>query len=160
MKSLGVIFFALAPIFLSGQTTLPDMELKDLNGKMVNLLDLSKDKTIVVSLWATWCVPCIRELDTIAEQYEELQEEMGFELVAISIDDARSTRRVKPAVNGKGWEYQVLLDKNNDLKRYLGVSTIPLTMIVKNGEILFRHSSYSPGAEDQLFEEFRAIASK
>jgi len=158
MKNLILLFVLGFSLFGTSQTELPELKLKNLKGEEVNLADISKDKTVVVSLWATWCVPCIRELDTIAETYEDLQEEIGFELIAISLDDARSTRRVKPAVMGKGWEYQVLLDPNNDLKRYLGVSTIPFTLIVKNGEIKFRHSSFSPGAEDALFAEFEKIA--
>ncbi len=157
MKKL-VFLLLVVSAFAKAQTELPDLTLKNLEGKEVKLSEISKDKTVVVSLWATWCVPCIRELDTISEIYGDLQDEMGFELIAISLDDARSTRRVKPAVNGKGWEYQVLLDPNNDLKRYLGVSTIPFTLIVKNNEIKFRHSSFSPGAEDALFEEFKQIA--
>lgn len=159
MKNLILGIFTFFAITATAQTQLPEITLKNLNGEEVNLSQISENKTVVVSLWATWCVPCIRELDTIAESYTDLQDEMGFELIAISLDDARSTRRVKPAVLGKGWEYQVLLDPNNDLKRYLGVSTIPLTLIVKNGEIKYRHSSFSPGAEDALFEKFKEIAS-
>ncbi|MGB5983433.1 MAG: TlpA disulfide reductase family protein [Nonlabens sp.] len=158
MKNLILLVIITISTIGNSQTRLPDLKLKNLKGEEVNLSEISEDKTVVVSLWATWCVPCIRELDTIAETYEDLQEEMGFELIAISLDDARSTRRVKPAVMGKGWEYQVLLDPNNDLKRYLGVSTIPFTLIVKNGEIKFRHSSFNPGAEDALFEEFKQIS--
>lgn len=153
-----LIVLLLISVGISAQTQLPDLTLKNLKGEEINLSTISEGKTVVVSLWATWCVPCLRELDTIAEEYELLQEEMGFELIAISLDDARSTRRVKPAVMGKGWEYEVLLDPNNDLKRYLGVSTIPFTLIVKDGEIKFRHSSFAPGAEDALYERFREIA--
>ncbi len=159
MKNLIVLALIFVSTGMIAQTQLPELTLKNLEGKDVNLAEISKDKTIVVSLWATWCVPCLRELDTIAEEYSDLQDEIGFELIAISLDDARSTRRVKPAVMGKGWEYEVLLDPNNDLKRYLGVSTIPFTLIVKNGEIKFRHSSFAPGAEDALYEKFKEIAS-
>jgi len=158
MKNLIVFLAFLSFAFAKAQTSLPEISLKDLQGNEVSLESISEGKTVVVSLWATWCVPCIRELDTIAEEYEDLQDEMDFELIAISVDDARSTRRVKPAVMGKGWEYTVLLDPNNDVRRHLGVSTVPLTMIVKDGKILFRHSSFTPGAEDQLYEEFRKLA--
>ncbi len=158
MKKLIIFIAFLSFAFAQSQTSLPDLTLKDLKGNEISLASISEGKTVVVSLWATWCVPCIRELDTIAEDYEELQEEMDFELIAISVDDARSTRRVKPAVMGKGWEYTVLLDPNNDVRRHLGNPAVPLTMIVKDGEILFRHSSFTPGAEDQLFEKFKELA--
>lgn len=160
MKKLILFFAFLSFTFAKSQTSLPEISLKDLKGNEVSLATLTEGKTVVVSLWATWCVPCIRELDTISEVYEDLQDEMDFELIAISVDDARSTRRVKPAVMGKGWEYLVLLDPNNDVRRHLGVSTVPLTMIIKDGEIIFRHSSFTPGAEDQLYEEFRKLSSE
>ncbi|MDP5077895.1 MAG: TlpA family protein disulfide reductase [Nonlabens sp.] len=160
MKNVVLILAFLSFAFSSAQTELPNITLKDLNGKDVSLAALSKDKTIVVSLWATWCVPCIRELDAIADEYDSLKKEMNFELVAISVDDARSTRRVKPAVMGKGWDYQVLLDANNQVRRHLGVTTVPLTLIIKDGKIKFRHSSFTPGAEDELFKKFKEIASK
>lgn len=158
MKNLFIAALIFSFAFAKAQTSLPEISLKNLDGKEISLANLSNDKTVVVSLWATWCVPCIRELDTIAEVYEEMQEEINFELVAISVDDSRSTRRVKPAVMGKGWEYTVLLDPNNDVRRHLGNPNVPLTLIIKNGEIVYRHSSFTPGAEDELFEKFKEIA--
>ncbi|EAS20259.1 TlpA family protein disulfide reductase [Nonlabens mediterrranea] len=158
MKKILTIILIFCFAIAKAQTSLPEISLKNLSGKEVSLTSLSEDKTVVVSLWATWCVPCIRELDTIAEVYEEMQEEINFELVAISVDDSRSTRRVKPAVMGKGWEYTVLLDPNNDVRRHLGNPNVPLTLIIKNGEIVYRHSSFTPGAEDELFEKFKEIA--
>ena len=35
----------------------------------------------------------------------------------------QNSKRVKPLVNGKGWEYKVLLDSNQDLKRKLSIQT-------------------------------------
>ena len=52
---------------------------------------------------------------------------MDFELYAVSTDDSRTIKRVNAMVNGKGWEYNILLDTNNELQRSLGASTIPLT---------------------------------
>lgn len=158
MKNLLIIALIFNFAFAKAQTSLPEITLKNLDGKEVSLTSISENKTVVVSLWATWCVPCIRELDTIADVYEDMQEEINFELIAISVDDSRSTRRVKPAVMGKGWEYTVLLDPNNDVRRHLGNPNVPLTLIIKNGVIVYRHSSFTPGAEDELFDKFKELA--
>lgn len=148
-----LIFFIF--IFHSGfsQSEVPQFTLKDLEGKQVDLQKISEDRTVVISLWATWCVPCINELEAINLFYEDWQEDLDLELYAISIDDPRTVNRVRPMVKGKGWEYTILLDTNNDLRRALGAATVPLTLVVKNNKILYKQSGYSPGSEDILYEK-------
>lgn len=152
-----LIFVLFTGFFVTAQTTLPDISLKDINGKTISIKQLSKGKTLVVDFWATWCVPCINELDAISEDYEDLQDEMGFELIAVSVDNARSKSRVKPLINGKGWDYNVLLDTNQKLKRALNIASVPFVMIVKDGKVVYTHSGYSPGAEQELYEKFKSL---
>ena len=78
-----------------------------------------------------------------------------MQLYAISVDDARTANRVKPLVDGKDWDFTILLDTNNDLKRALNAQSIPYTIIIKNGEIVFRHTGYTPGSENELYEELK-----
>lgn len=141
------------------QNELPKVDMKTLDGKAINSQELSTDdNVIIVSLWATWCVPCLKELDAISEIYPDWQEETNVKLYAISIDDSRGVKRVKPLVNGKGWDYTVLLDTNNDFKRAVGAATVPLTLLVKNNKIVYRHSGYSPGAEYDLYEKVKEFS--
>ncbi len=151
---LAVLFTISLTAF--SQKNIPDLKLKNLNGKAISLTDLTKDKTIVLSFWATWCGPCINELDAIAEEYEDLQDD-DFELVAISIDDSRTKSRVKPLVNGKGWDYEVLMDTNQELKRSLNITNVPYVVIVKNGKIVYTHSGYTPGSEEELIKKFNEL---
>ncbi len=154
-KSLFVLLF-LFSLQLIAQKKIPTSPLKTLDGKNTNLQEISKkNDLIVVSLWATWCAPCKNELDAINDVYSDWQEETNVVLYAISVDDARTAKRVKALVNGKDWDFTILLDTNNDLKRALGVATIPATFIIKNGKIVYRHNGYTPGAEDELFEEIK-----
>jgi peroxiredoxin len=156
MKKIILSILLLSNFFIYAQKTLPDINLKDLEGKTVSLSSLTKDKTVVLSFWATWCGPCINELDTISEQYEDLQEE-GFELIAISVDDTRTRSRIKPLVNGKDWDYTILLDSNQELKRSLNITNIPYVLIVKNGQIVYSHYGYTPGSEEELIHKFNEI---
>ncbi|QIE60432.1 TlpA family protein disulfide reductase [Rasiella rasia] len=159
MKKLVLIMLLLVGGTLFAQDELPSVKLTTLEGESMNLQDIAKDdEVVIVSLWATWCVPCLKELDAISEVYEDWQDETNVSLVAISIDDSRTVKRVKPLINGKGWEYQILLDTNNDVKRALGAATVPLTLLVKNGKILYRHSGYSPGSENELYEEIQKFS--
>jgi thiol-disulfide isomerase/thioredoxin len=68
-----------------------------MTGESFNTLDIDNDgDPIIISFWALWCHPCIKELTTIADVYEDWQDETGVKLYAVSIDDARSTAKVGP----------------------------------------------------------------
>ncbi|WP_298900360.1 TlpA disulfide reductase family protein [uncultured Psychroserpens sp.] len=141
------------------QDVLPKMQLETLKGSNINLEDISSDdQLVVISLWATWCVPCKNELDAISEVYDDWVDETNVKLYAVSVDDSRTVKRVKPLVSGKGWEFDILLDTNSDLKRKLNAPTIPLTLLVKNNKILYRHSGYTPGSEDELYEKIKEFS--
>lgn len=138
---------------------LPSVNVKNLEGQMVNTAELSNDgKPMIVSFWALWCKPCINELTTISDVYEDWVNETGVKLVAVSIDDARSSSKVGPTVNGKGWEYEVLLDVNGDFKRAMNVNMIPHTFLINGkGEIVWQHTSFSEGSELQLIDMVRKL---
>ena len=145
--------------FIYAQDVLPKMQVETLDGDNIELASISEnDQLVVVSLWATWCVPCKNELDAISEVYDDWVEETDVKLYAISVDDARTVKRVRPLVSGKGWEFDILLDTNSDLKRQLNAPTIPVTLLVKNNKILFRHSGYTPGSEDELYEKIKEFS--
>ena len=156
MKKLIPLLLLFVSLVSFSQSEMPRIDLSTVDGTTVSSKDLSKDdKVVVVSLWATWFVPCPKELDAISKIYADWQAETGVELFAVSVDDSRTVKRVKPLINGKGWDYTVLLDTNNDFKRALGAATVPLTLLVKNNEIVYRHSGYSPGAEYELYEKIK-----
>jgi thiol-disulfide isomerase/thioredoxin len=130
-----------------------------MDGKAVNTSDLSNDgKPFIIDFFATWCKPCNRELDAIAEVYEDWQKETGVKIIAVSIDQAQNINKVKPMVENHGWEYEVLLDPNSDFKRALGIQTIPYTLIVDGkGNIVYRHNGYTDGAETELLRVLRTL---
>ncbi len=134
---------------------LPSLELKDLNGKIVNLNKYAENEKItVISVWATWCAPCIKEITNINEILDDWYDEYDMEFVIISIDNSRNAMKVKPFVNGKGWDFDALLDVNSDTKRALNYSNPPFTLLVnKDGEIVYRHTGYVEGDEYNLEEE-------
>jgi peroxiredoxin len=151
---------SLSLIISIGFSQLPNINLKDVNGVTKNLSKFSNNGSpIIISFWATWCKPCKAELNTIAEDYDDWTEETGVKLIAVSIDDARSSTRVEPYINAQGWEYLVLLDPNGDLKRAMNVNNVPHTFLVDgNGKIVWDHNNYSPGDEEELYEELVKIA--
>jgi len=164
MKRIGLIvltFFIFGYSYSqSSVRKIPSVNVKTLDGRTVNTSAISNEgKPIIISFWATWCKPCIRELDAIADVYEDWVAETGVQLIAVSIDDTRNTAKVSPFINGKGWEYKTLLDPNGDFKRALGVNMVPHTFLV-NGkkEIVWQHTTYADGDEDELYEVLVKVA--
>ena len=154
-------------LFLSGllcfkaisQNKLPSIKIKTLAGKEVffeSLLPVN-DTPVVISFWATWCVPCIQELETINDQLAERQKEAAFKFITISIDDARTASKVKSFITGRGWNFNAYLDVNSDLKRALNISDIPHWLLIKNGKIIYQHNGYVPGNEEEIFEKVKAL---
>ena len=163
MKKL-ILTIAVIGIFttlsLSQNRTLPSVEVKTLYGETINIQKIENSgKPIIISLWATWCKPCKKELNAIAEVYEDWQEETGVKLIAISIDDTRSMSKVMPYVNASDWDYEVYLDPNGDLKRAMGISSVPHTFLLNGkNEIVWQHKGYVDGDEDELLEQIKKIA--
>lgn len=138
---------------------LPSVQLKDVNGNTVNTAELSNDgKPMVISFWATWCKPCKRELKAIHEVYPDWQDETGVKLIAVSIDEAQNVQKVKPLVDGMGWEYDVLLDPNGEFKRQMGVTDVPHAFIVDGqGNVVWSHKGYVDGGEEEIIEVLRGL---
>jgi thiol-disulfide isomerase/thioredoxin len=156
-KSILLVLFI--SFNLVAQKSLPDLKLNSLEGNALSLTsDFSeKDKLYVYSFWATWCGPCINELDEINELQADWKKEVNFEVIAVSTDDTRTQKRVKPLINGKGWDFKILLDTNQDFKRALSIANIPYTIVVKNGQIVHIQNGYVPGNELELFEKLKSL---
>ena len=161
-KKLLLSLTLLLALASTAKAQLPNVTLRSLEGKEVRTDTLSNDgKPFIIDFFATWCKPCNRELKAIHEVYPEWQEETGVKLIAVSIDEAQNINKVKPMVDSYGWEYDVLLDPNSDLRRALGIQTIPYTLIVDGqGKIVYRHNGYADGAEEELIEKVRELVGK
>ena len=135
------------------QAQLPNVQLKDVNGKTVQTGSISNDgKPVIISFWATWCKPCLRELKAIHEVYPDWQDETGVKMIIVSIDQAQDANKVKPLVDGFGWEYEVLLDPNGDFKRAMNVQNVPHVFVINGkGKIVYNHAGYVDGGEEDIY---------
>ena len=164
-KALFVIAMILGIVlntWSQNNQTMPDMVLKDANGKSRNMNEYSKNgKITIISFWATWCTPCKKELNNINELLEDWKLKYDLELVAVSTDNARNVMKVKPYVDGQAWEFDVILDVNQDLQRALNIVQIPHTFLLdRSGKIIYSHTGYVEGDEYMLEEKIKAALAK
>jgi peroxiredoxin len=165
MRNTWIVLASAALITLISfrpQDSMPSVSVKDMDGNTVNFNTVADSgKITVVSFWATWCTPCIKELEAIHEKYEDWTKTYNMKLVAVSIDDARNSKKVKPKVLGYGWNYQILIDENMDLARAMNVNNPPMTFIYDTtGKLVYSHQGYTPGAEDELEAKLKEITGK
>jgi peroxiredoxin len=155
-KRLGISLVAALSV-LSCFAALPEVTLRSTDGKEVNVSTLGvSGKPVIISFFATWCKPCMREIKAIDELYADWQDETGVEMYLVSVDQGQDVQKVAPLVNGYGWEYKVLLDPNGSLKRAMNVQNVPHLFVVNSkGEIVYNHTGYSAGDETEIEKYLR-----
>ncbi len=153
-KIISVSLLLLVLQFGANAQVVPNIKLSTIDGANFQAQQLNENagKPVVLSFWATWCIPCLNELTAINDNLDDWKKELEFELYAISEDDSRTAKRVPALVIGKDWKFKVLLDKNQDLKRELNLMNIPYTMVIKDGKIIYRQAGYVAGNENELYK--------
>lgn len=149
----------LTAVAFAQNKTLPAVSVKTLEGQTINVQDLGKTGHItIISFWATWCSPCKKELDAVKDYYSEWQEKYGVELIAVSVDDARTAAKIPAMIQEKGWEYRILVDSNKNFQTAANIVSVPYTFLLdEKGNIVFEHSGYTPGDELELEEQIKLL---
>ncbi len=150
-----IILLLITTMVMNAQTAIPNVKIKSLKGDELSFDQLfnQNDTITIVSFWATWCGPCVKELDAFVDNLEDWQKKYPIRIIGISVDDSRTANRVKSFVKGRGWEFDVYTDVNNDLKRALNIPNVPHTMVLKGNNVLFHTDGYVPGNEDEILEK-------
>ena len=154
MKRLFSLLCLISVVSFASAQQLPDVNVETAQGKVVSVRSLAQGKPMIISYWSIACKPCIQELNAINDALAEWREEAEFEVVAVSVDDARLKASAKAIASSRGWEFICVYDENQDLKRAMNVSLTPQSFVVDGeGNIIFSHSGYTPGSEQLLFDK-------
>lgn len=107
---------------------LPELQFTDGAGAVMTLADFP-GKVVLLNVWATWCVPCRKEIPTL----DRLQAKLGganFEVVTLSIDRDGATKVGEFYRQIGGEHLSVYLDSSGKVGRDLNVIGLPTTLLI------------------------------
>ena len=145
-----VIFILLLMPYLLFSQDLSRLKLKDVHGKKFELKKALKKDGTIVTFWASWCMPCQKEMPKL-QKLKEKYKNKEFQIIAISQDSPRSIARVKSFVKSHHYDFIFLLDPDKEVSSRLLVNSIPFTMLLdENGKAIYTHQGYKLGDEKEL----------
>jgi cytochrome c biogenesis protein CcmG/thiol:disulfide interchange protein DsbE len=152
--ALVVTAFILSACGRSVPATAADLNLKDLNGNVVNLSDF-KGKVIILDFFATWCPPCKQEIPDFIRLQNEYGDK-GFTMIGISLSrmsDMQSFAR------DFGINYPVLIDDGYAAAVYGPIRSIPTTFVIdQNFKVVKKYIGFKPR---EVFEaDIKALLSQ
>jgi thiol-disulfide isomerase/thioredoxin len=156
---LAGILFSFSAFAQSAE--LPNTTIKDVNSskKLAFNETITPGKVTVVSFWATWCVPCKKEIKNIREKLANWKKETDFNYMTVSIDESRSEGLVRSYAKSQGWDFPYYIDANSDLKRSLNFQSVPFTIIIdKSGKIAWNHIGYEEGGEEEVIAKVKELS--
>ena len=158
MMAIMIIFGSL----VSKDSPIPSVTVEDMHGKKVDTKPFNNGgKPFFILFWATWCKPCLQEMKAIHDVYDDWQDEYGIKVIAVTVDDSRSSKKVAPFVKGRGWKFDIYIDENSNFKRAMNVNNPPHSFLVDGkGNVVWQHNGYAPGDEDNMIKELNKILKK
>ncbi|MCF7825048.1 MAG: TlpA family protein disulfide reductase [Candidatus Marinimicrobia bacterium] len=137
------------------EKNLPQANLKDMKNKTQSLDELVKGQVTLINFWATYCVPCRKEMSHL-NRINSFYADQNVQVIGISIDDSRTVGRVKSMVKSQKLNYTILLDTEQKLYKNFNTSAMPFSILVDaRGKILWEHTGYLPGDEIEMESEIK-----
>ncbi|MBI4511678.1 MAG: TlpA family protein disulfide reductase [Deltaproteobacteria bacterium] len=134
----------------------PEFSLEDLAGTSVTLSSL-RGKVVIVDFWASWCVPCRKELPALDRLAKKWRQRKDVVLLAINIDSER--RSAEKFLKDAGVSaLRVLLDPTSHTAEAYRLPAMPsLFVIDARGIARFVHKGYRPGDERAVEREVEEL---
>jgi peroxiredoxin len=153
---VAFLLLSLAPAAF-GQKPI-DFSLKNPDGNEVRLADLLGKNVVLIDFWATWCVPCVKELSHF-QRFHEKYKDKGLVVLALSEDGPESVAMVKPFAKRYSYTFTILLDtESRVLALYNPRVALPYTLLIdRSGRIAKVHQGYSLGDENKIEEEILGL---
>jgi peroxiredoxin len=130
----------------------PDLALRSTSDEPATLHGvLDPNRKTLLNVWATWCVPCAKEIPELQRLYPEL-ERAGIDLVGVSVD-LDTVEHVPGYIAERNVTYPIYTTDEAALETLYprGEATVPLTLLLDGaGRILEIHSGWNDASEKAL----------
>jgi peroxiredoxin len=113
----------------------PDFLLQNMEGDEVRLTDF-RGQPVVLNFWATWCLPCRKEMPQFVHAYDDYSEEG---LVIIAVNQQESESIIRPFVEDYGVEFPMLIDRDGEVGDEFHILGMPETFFIDRNGILREH---------------------
>jgi peroxiredoxin len=124
----------------------PLFQLKSVDGKVVKLSDL-KGQFVVLNFWATWCVPCIKEMPELQKTHQSLNQTVKI----IGINLAEPREKVDQYTKDHHLSFPVLLDDYGNVSQEYEVIHLPVTYFITPDGII-RDKIFGGGITREMIE--------
>ena len=142
------------------ELSVADWTLNTADGGTVNFHETLAKGPVVVSFWATWCKPCLKEMPQLNRLAGEYGDQITF--LAVNTDNSRSVAKVAPLLSAKGFDNLIVpMDTGAELTSLLQIGGIVPFLIVfdAQGREIYRHVGYKEGDEEELQHEIDKLLS-
>lgn len=131
---------------------------RNINGEKVMVTDY-KGKVVIITFWATWCGPCMKELPVLSGIQKRVGTE-NLQVIAINYYEGIKTfKKVSAALSDNPIIFA--FDKNRRAIRKYGVKAIPHMVIVdRDGKVYAQHIGYNESKLPELFEQINTVLSQ
>ncbi len=106
--------------------TAPNFTLTNLNGKEVSLSQF-RGRPVILNFWATWCVPCRREMPALEKAFQTHQPD-GLVILAINLKE--DAPLVESFVDELGLSFEILYDRQGEVNKTYTVAGLPRTIFI------------------------------
>lgn len=133
--------------------SLSEIKVLSIKNETLHLKELYGQGALLINFWALWCQPCKSELPHLNKLYEKYKES-GFTIIGINQDTPKSVSKVKSFIASQRIDFPIALDSNFDIFNKFNGQVLPYSLLIdRSGSIVYRHTGYVPGDENELEKE-------
>jgi peroxiredoxin len=156
----GLAFFAAGrlapPEAVAVGSRAPEFEARTLDGGSVRRLSDYRGSVLLLNVWATWCVPCQREMPSIEKLYREYAPR-GFEVVAVSVDDASAVESIKRFAEEFGLSFEILHDPSGRILRTYQMIGVPESFLIDRRGVIRKKAFETDWYSDENRQLVRSL---